>query len=285
MANVETYETQILNMTNVNSSSGQNNILRYRLSTPINLRDYEVALASLQFYYSYPNITSAKNNNSLDYIWIDGITYNVVLPDGLYTIADISGFLQNQMFLNGHYLVDNNQQNVFFIELVANTVYYRVTAVITPVPTALPAGWTNPAGVVLPGVPTTPQLVILPNNMRTVLGWNAGTYPAVPQATTYSANGVTYPQISDVIAFNVNANVVVTSYFNSSPSTIFTGSPNVGFGELINVQPNNFIWYRCVDSPFNFIEISLVDQDNRALQMIDPQMCVTLYFKKRRVIV
>lgn len=282
---LEVYETQILNLTNVNSSSGQNNVLRYRLGTPINLRDYEVALASLQFYYSYPNITSAKNNNSLDYIWIDGLTYNVVLPDGLYTIADISGFLHNQMFQNGHYLVDANSEPVYFIELVANTVYYRVTTVCTPVPTALPAGWSNPAAVVLPAVATTPQLVILANNMRTVLGWNAGTYPAVPQATVYSANGATYPQISSVIAFNVNCNTVTTSYFNSSPSTIFTGSPNVGFGELINVAPNNFIWYRCIDSLFPVIEISLVDQDNNPLQLIDPQMAVTLYFKKRRAIV
>ena len=282
---LESSETQILNITNANSSSTSNNVLRYRLSTPINLRDYEVALASMQVYYSWPNITAAYGNNSISYIWVDGLTYNVVLPDGLYTIADINGFLQNYMRLAGHYLVDGDSNEVFFLELVANTVYYRVTLISTPVPAALPAGWTNPAAVVLPAVATTPQLIVLANAMRQVIGFSAGTYPAAPQATTYSVNGQTIPQISQILAYNVNLNTVTTSFFNSSPSTIFIGSPNVGFGELINAQPNNLIWYRCIDSIFPEIVVELTDQDNNPLNLLDPQMVITLYFKKRRQLV
>ena len=278
---IESNSTQILNLTNTYNSSGQNNILRINLNSTLNLRDYFVALSNLQFYYSYPNISPSKNNTTFEYIWIDSTVYSIVMPEGLYTISDISGYLQNQMVLNGHYLVDNNGDFYYFISIEANRVYQKCTITVNPVPAVLPTGWTNPASIILPASDTTPQLTILGNGLETVLGITAGDYPSTPQGTQFAQNGQNIPQITDVIAINCTTNLINTNFFNQSPNTIYTFSPQSGFAELINERPPQLVWYECIGSSVNYIELRLTDQLNRDLNMLDPTFCATLYLRKK----
>ena len=274
-----TTNTQILNLTNKNSSSGKNNILRYNLRLPLELKDYQVALSFLQLYYSWFNISTLYNNNSLSYIWNDFNIFSVNLPNSMMTIEDISGFIQQTLFNNGHYLLDDTGSPVYYISLVSNTVYYRVSLVCNKIPGVLPTGWSNPNGILLSG--TTPRLVIPSTGIRTTLGFDAGTYPDNPQSSDFSINGQNTPFISNVIAVNVNCNLVQSSLFNSSLQTIYTFSPNSGFGTLLNLEPKNLLFYDCITGSFPYIELVLTDQDNSELNIQDPTMAVSLIFRKK----
>jgi hypothetical protein len=276
---IDNYTTTILNISNKNSSSGRNNVIRYRLATPINLRDYDISLASLQVYYSWQNIKSSYNNNSLSYRWYDGNYFTVTFPDGMYSFDDMNGFLQSVMYSNGHYLLDDTGSPYYFLSLTANTIYYRVTLSATKIPTVLPTGWSNPNSISLTG--TTIQLSVPATNIRTVLGFTDGLYPTAPQTSDYSVNGQNVPQISIVNAVSVQTNLIASSFFNSSQNSIFVFSPDKGFGQLLSIAPTNLLWYRALDTVFNDIEIRLTDQDNNDLDMLDPVFIVSLYLRKR----
>lgn len=285
---IDSYKTQILNLNNTYNSSGQNNILNIKFGSSLNLNDYQVALANLQCYYSWNNITAAKGNNQLTYFWPlpspgnpTGSMHLITFPDGMYTVSDISGFISNRMVLNNHYLLDADGAVVSFIELAPNRIYQRITLTITPIPTALPSGWTNPASIVFPATAATPQLIVPNTNIQTTLGFATNTYPNTSQPTIYSENSQNIPQITDIFCVNVNCNVIGGSFFNSSPNTIFTFSPTVGFSEFISVEPKSLIWYDCLDANFNNIQIRLTDQLNRDLLMLDPTFIVCLYLRKK----
>ena len=60
-------------------------------------KDYEIALISLETYYSFPNID--RFNNCFSYspganaTWVD-----IIIPEGSYDVEDISEFIQRQMW-------------------------------------------------------------------------------------------------------------------------------------------------------------------------------------------
>ena len=53
-----------------------------------------------------------------------------------------------QMIKNGHYLVDNNGNFVYYLEFVYNLSYYRFQLNSYALPSSLPSGWTNPGNVI-----------------------------------------------------------------------------------------------------------------------------------------
>jgi hypothetical protein len=185
------------------------------------------------------------------------------------------------MTQNGYYLVDNNGQRVFYITLLVNPTLYCLSLIVTPLPATLPAGWTNPAGVVL-GV-AGPQLVI-PAGFDTVTGFAAATYPAAPQATVYQLNsGV--PQITDVSSINIICNLVDNSGFSLSPNilTNFVVPSGQLPGSLVTVQPNNLDWVPIQpQQTFTTITVEFVDQLRRPLIIRDIAGFVAVLSMRRR---
>ena len=122
----------------------------------------EVALKSLSVYFSWPNISAAKGNNQLQYIWPVGPDdENVVFADGMWSFAEFELYLQQVMRESNHYLLDQNGLPVYFLQLRVNPTLYCLSLVATPLPAVLPAGWTNPGAVNLAAAALKcPQLVI-----------------------------------------------------------------------------------------------------------------------------
>ena len=51
--------------------------------------------------------------------------FDITIPDGNYSIRDLSNFLQYQMTLKGHYVVDAiSLKKKYFIEFQENVIYY-----------------------------------------------------------------------------------------------------------------------------------------------------------------
>ena len=240
----------------------------------------EVTMKSLALYYSWPNISSAKGNNTFSYMW-NGATFPVVIADGIWSFADLNSYLQQVMAVNGHYLLNASGVKQYYISLTVNSTLYCLSLVIQPIPTVLPIGWSNPAAVVLSG--NTPQLII-PSNMVTLTGFAAATYPTVVQTTIYQVNsGI--PQISDVTALNILCNLVDNSGFSTSSYVLssFIVPSGQQSGSLMTIQPVNLDWVPIQGlTQFNEITLELVDQLRRPVTIRDPTGFVAILSLRAR---
>jgi hypothetical protein len=189
----------------------------------------KMSVANFSVPYSWFNISAALQNNLIGYVWYDrqssggfsafGATGQVVLiqiPDGYYDIATLNNFLQFNMIQNSHYLIDNNQNYVYFLEIVGNVGAYRLQVNSYPLPASLPSGWSlptsgyNPFSGANPTPVPLPQLLIFNTNADTgglfaFLGFYApnSAIPAVtPWGTpsTYPPNPVLWPVFSTLPA-------------------------------------------------------------------------------------
>ena len=272
---------QLIQLTQLNSVPGQPNRMRLQLPFPFDCRNNDVALSNCFIYYSWQNITVGYGNNSFSYVF-NGVTYSQNLPAGFYSVSDLNGYLQLAMQQAGQYLVDQNGNNVYFLSLTANPVYYAVTLTATPIPSVLPTGWTNPNAVGLSGV--TPQLVVTTAAFGLLIGYTVGSYPPSPQGTEYQTNGTITAQISPTTSVNINTNMVSNSKFNStSPQAIFTFSPNVQYTSQIIISPQNLLWFRAVDQVYSFIDIFFTDQNNQALNILDTNIVVNILLRPKGV--
>lgn len=240
----------------------------------------EVALKSLTLYFSWPNISAAKQNNSFSYRF-NGTVFPVVMDDGIWSFHDVNSYLQQVMIQNGHYMLDAGNVKQFFIQLTINTTLYCLSLVIQPVPDTLPVGWTNPTAIELSG--NTPQLII-PSTFATFTGFTAGEYPPAPQTAAYQVNsGI--PQVSDTTSLNLLCNLVDNSGFSISPNilTSFVIPSGQAPGSLVNIEPSNPDWSPIpAASSFTEVTVELVDQLRRPVTIRDPAGFVAIISLRRR---
>lgn len=256
----------------------------------VNFSNDQIAVASISMYFSWFNITSATtasryNNNTYQYIWTDGggsTTYTVTMPDGYYEVKDLNAFLQYTMVQNGHYLIDSNSDFVYYLEMVVNPTYYGVQVNSYPLPTALPGGWSNPAGIVFPAVASTPQLVILPtNNFGKVIGFNAGTYPAAVQATNYSVLSQFSPQITPINSIIMTCNLLNNIYANPNTLLYSFNPRGTAFGDLISINAPQFAFVDIVDGQYTDLQIQFFDQNLNRIYINDANLVVLLVIGKK----
>ena len=282
--------TVIINGNNV-VDNGLNDTYKYTFPNgAVNFFNDQIAVASISIFFSWFNITSANtysryNNNVFQYVWYDlagATTYTVTIPDGYYEIADLNAYLQYSLVQNQHYLIDGAGNFVYYLELVVNQSTYGVQLNSYPIPTALPMGWSNPAGMTFPLVASTPQLVVLgTNNFGTVIGFNAGTYPAVTQPTNYSIVSQRAPQISPVNSLIMTCSILSNPYAN--PNTLlysFTPSGTT-FGSLINIQVPQFAFVDIFDGQYTDFTIQFFDQSLNRIYINDPNLVVLLAIGKK----
>jgi len=238
----------------------------------------KIALQSLNMYYSTPNITTANSNNSFSYIW-QGVTTTVNIPSGYYQISDLNSYLQSIMIANNHYLIDTNGDYVYFLEMTTNATLYAIQLNAYPIPTAAQAGvlgYTAPGGWGgYPAAAETPQFVIPATNIQNIFGINAGTYPAVVQATTYSKTSDFTPQVSPLQSIFVLCSLVNNKY--GVPNTVlFNFSPTVSYGSIISILPPSLVYSDIQVGNYTSIDISFVDQDFNRLNILDNKISLLL---------
>lgn len=280
-------KTLIINSSNLVPSAFNNEYKYVFPQGSVAFKDDAVAVASISMYFSFFNIagpssTAQYNNNKFSYRWIDGLVYDVVLEDGYYEYTTINEFLQFTMIGNGHYVITDTGSFVYYLELLSNTTFYAVQLVCSPVPTSLPVGWTAGPGLVLPGVPTTPQFIIdASNNFKTVVGFLPGTYPPVPQNQTYTILSQETPQISPVQSIIMQANLLNNKYALPS-SLLYSFAPSgVPFGSLINITPPSLLMNEIQTGSYNDFTIAFYDQNLNKLYIKDPNIVVLLMITKQ----
>jgi hypothetical protein len=268
----------ILNSTNVVSNGGFNNIYRYAFPGSGSFRDAKVAISNIQIFYSWQNINSTYGNNTFSIIVPTGAgtaTLSLTVPNGTYTVADLNSYIQSIFVANNYYLIDGGGNFVYYLELVENASRYAIQLNTFPVPTVLPAGWTNP-GWVLPVVGNTPQLVVPATAIQTLLGFTAGTYPSPAQATAYSTLSTSVPQLSPVSSVIVCCNLV-NNQLSNPRSVLYSFSPGgTTYGNLIQSSAYQYSWVDIQDGTYSSVDITFFDQNFNALQILDTNLVIFL---------
>ena len=258
--------------------------------------DMEAMISSAQIPYSINNITTVYNNNKLLIGFPTGATTNsyttftLTFPDGFYTIDDIRNFIQNYCITNGLYLINATGSYVYYIDIIQNPTYYANQILLYTVPRSLPSNWTQPSNWI--GYSTftsdrTPYVqFVVANQFHEYLGFNNGVYP--PSALT-TGNTVNYSILSNrkpPIGSYVNSIVVHCSLVNNSvvsPSDILDAFQitDTKFGSNINYQPSVEKFVRLATGAYNSMIITLTDQNNNPITMLDPNILITILFRKK----
>lgn len=273
----------------INSSGLQANIYNntYRYTFPagsVQFSKSKVAVETVNIYYSWFNIGPTYNNQTYQLIYPTNAgttTLTITMPQGFYDITSINSYLQQILITNGLYLVNSSGQNVYYAEFITNQNYYAVQFNSYPVPTALPAGWSNPGGMTFPAVAATPQLVVLANSFRNIIGFAAGTYPTVAQNTNYSVLSSFTPQVSPVQSIILACTLLNNKY--SNPGTVLYSFTPQGatFGSLIQSQPTFPSWIDIQDGNYPNFDVQFLDQNFNPLPINDTNLVVQLLIKNK----
>lgn len=274
--------TLILNSSN---TTNQPNVFQYNfLNGAFVVPDKsEICISGITIPYSWYNVQQQfYNNNSFQYTWTQAgvtTTYTVALPNGYYSVNTLNDFIQGELINQGLYLVDANGENVYYLSLLYNVSTYSVQLLSFAVPSVLPVGYTNPAGLVLPTVASTPQLIILPtNNFGTIIGFRAGTYPPIIQPTNYSTLSNTIPNGSPVNSIIIRCNLVSNNVV--SPSDILDSFQITGaFGSNLNYVPSFEKWIKIKSGRYSNFTITFQDQNFNNIPILDTNLLITLLLK------
>lgn len=272
--------------------NGYNNVLRYEFpNSSVNFKDTEIAISNIQMYNSQFNIHANQyNNNKFTIEMPTGATttlINITLNDGYYSYTDINKYIMLQLIASGAYLIDNNNNNVFYIQLSANQTYYAAQIDLSPVPTALPVGWTRPTtgfysagGSGLPSTSYVPRIIV-PQSFNNIIGFSTGTFPASAQTTSQTFISTITPQINPVSNYIVRCNLINNPF--STPPDVITSftSQGTSIGQVIDVQPNEYAWLAVADGVRPYIEVIIVDQNERFVKFQDPSINIQILVRQK----
>jgi hypothetical protein len=305
----------VLNQSNL-VQDGQNNKLVYRFPNSVNLTNKYIAVSQINMYYSWFNITQAFTNNTLSYTWTDGAvltTFQIIIPDGLYEIAEINSYCQFQMVSNGTYWSDSSFSYYPF-QILVNPTRYSIQLNTFLVPTQLQAdaaGYTLGQGRTWPDEVCNP-IITFPRGFSSIVGFSAGFasnpnndnlyIPPVPSTKAQNyvskvSNGGdstdptppigTLSYLSDLSPNVQPNNSVLFSISNinnpyAQPSSIiYSVSPSVLVGEVIQDRPPNFMWNKLIDGTYNQLQLNILGTDLKPLIINDPNMTILLTIRDK----
>jgi hypothetical protein len=288
--------TLILNSSDIVAGSN-NSVLQYEFAGGnINLKKgQKVALASLQMYYSTFNITAANKNNSFSYVWVNGTTYTVTVPDGFYDITALNNYLRFTMVQNTHYLTTTSGNFVYLLSLGINPSRYAVQLNCFRISSAIATAnsWSLPAGAtwVLPTNTIVPEVIVpsaTTSNFGLIIGFDAGTYPnaviaGVPPAQTQTPAFTTdqeflstfTPQVTPVSSFILTCSLINNNYAVPN-NLIYSFSPQGTIGEQFTVAPNQYVFIDVLPGQYSRFQVSFIDQNLRPVAIQDPNMIIQL---------
>jgi len=215
---------------------------------------YEAALVSSQFFYSFFNISSEFNNNNLRYQYSTngGTSYtnvDVNFDDGIYSISQINDKLASVLALNSHTVTQSGIVK-YPIVISPNFSTLRCDSIINN---------SLVAGTIFKLDFTTS------NSLRSLLGYTSVVLSA-------SGTGANFADITrGVTSLVIHSSIVKGSYENSSQSDVlFSSQPNAAPGGLIEFKPSERVYLPLsTQNEISRIRMTLTDQQNRPVKIND----------------
>ena len=218
---------------------------------PIDLdsTDYEVALISLETYYSFPNIIEGVNNVFAYKKTPDSDSIIIKIPTGNYGIADIADEIRRQVgdveYQDNMPLAQNDATAKAVFKLTPN---YRIDFTV-------------------------------PNSIRTVLGFESRIVGGVLNQKYYPGDSIV--NILNVSTVMVNCDLVNNSYNNGVVSSIiYSFFPNVAPGYKIVRNVESPIYLPINKSTINSITLSLTDENGNLLNFRGETVSMRFHLRK-----
>ncbi|EGZ11134.1 hypothetical protein PHYSODRAFT_459623, partial [Phytophthora sojae] len=182
-------------------------------------------------------------------------TISVSLPDSIYSYDDINRSIQTALVNAGAYLIDPSGDNVFYIKMSANSVYYACQLDFSPAPTTLPTTgetWTRPTsglyssgGTGLPTTTRVPRLIIDNAEFGKVVGLTAGTYPSTSATVASAQLSNIIPQIHPTSSYIVRCDLIKNEYVASGDIVSAFDRGDAAIGKVISYKPSQYAWMNC----------------------------------------
>lgn len=274
-------------MSSANVVSGSNNS-RYSYTFLNNnftiLDEAEICISNFVIPYSFYNVTTAYDNRTFTFSYPVGAgesSITITLEPGFYTVTDINAAFQQQMILNGNYLINAQGKYVYYATILYNPTTYGCQIICQTIPTSLPVGWTQPSNWVgYPSTARTPRITISNNNFGKIIGFAAGSYPTTSQLTDQSFLNTFTP-----LGSNINALVVRCSLCNNAigiPSDVLDTIPiNTTFGSNINYSPSIVKNVRLQAGIYQKLEINIVDQNLNSINILDSNVSISILINNK----
>ena len=270
----------------INSSNyviGSGNRFEYRLpQTSYFPAGSGIGVSNIAIYNSIQNINEKRGNNLVTLNWL-GTEYTFKIENGYYSVSDLNHYLQNQCILNGLYVTANSgADNVYFIELVINSIRYSTSLNLYVIPTDAQAsslGYTKPSNATwsYPVSPQTPSFTF-GQQFGNLIGQTFGTY-GTNQSTNIQYLSTQTPVISPVDSLILTCNLINSKY--SIPSNIlFTVPISSALGSLIQVNISSIVLNDILPQNFSSISITIYDQLFNAVELQDTEMTLTLVIEE-----
>jgi hypothetical protein len=295
--------TIILNKSNITNLDRGNNRLEYSFPRSVEFNEGdEVALSNLNIYYSWFNISEANNNNFFQYTWFNNTNgdvtdiHDVIIDDGYYSVNTLYEYFQKVMVSNGHYLEMKNGSNyLYFIEILTNSTYYSVELKLSSVSTTYDFGGSepepitdyvkNPTTWAIPSTFKSPSIIIPSNNkFGELLGFMSGTVQIPPEYDIqyqYSTLNNIVPNMEVSSSFYVTCSLV-DNEFSTPNNVLFSFSLGTQpFGTMLS-PITELIYSKIKPGIYNKIVIEIYDQDFNKLNVIDPNMLISLSIKQAK---
>ena len=176
------------------------------------------------------------------------------------------------------------------VSIKSNLLYQSI--LLYTVPRSLPTGYTAPSNWI--GYSTftsdrTPYIQFASTNLFNVyLGFNTGIYPPTATTAGYTTNDSQLSNNLPPIGSYVNSIIVHCSLVNnrvSSPSDILDAFQitYTTFGANINFTPAIEKYVKLSRGTYSNMIIYFTDQNNNPITLLDPNILITLLFKKKKL--
>jgi hypothetical protein len=255
----------------------------YKLGQGVNLSGAKMSLLSCSVYNSVYNIKTVYKNNRIGVKWIDNVIYEFIIPDGVYSIADINDFLKFQMYEYNLYVnIKSTGKPYYFFELSENSIYYacQIVCLYIPNPTeAQTLDYEKPAGATwnFPNVSRTAQLYLFTEEMGTLLGYNQLILPDAPLFDeNFEIKSQKAPEISPVQNYVMHCDCFNHQYGLVGFNQIFFQIPiDKSVGLPISFQPSFLMELACTGTR-DHIEFWFTDEDGNKLEYRDKAISMIL---------
>ena len=206
--------------------------------------NYEMALCSLETYYSFPNIDAS--NNSLKVSLNKGVSWTLIrIPIGCYEIEAINAEVKRLIVKAGgkkdDVTIAPNENTLQCILILKSNIEIDFNE---------------------------------DNSLRSVLGFEAKKYKTGRHESEKVVN------IMRVNSIMVHCNIIGASRLNGQQRPIiYSFFPNVGPGEKIVTRPKNLIYLPITLSVISQMTCWLTDQEDKLINLRGEELTITFHIK------
>lgn len=265
----------------------KNNQFRYSFPQEMDLTGKQIGLASLSMFYSMYNISTAKNNNKVQYIW-DGTTYDVTFPDMIAEVQDLQAYLFFHFRSQNHYLNNANGTVLYPLEIFIDVARYSVVIVSNKIPSAYDTTYPQASNThfTLPSTAFFPKIkMVASNEFHKLIGFS-NTYETVVPNIVSGLTITTFSSVSPILNPDanliVNVNNIIDNKYADPNGVLHSFSVNVSPSSQIVERPNQIAFVDVINGRYKNIDLRILNADTlQDIDIRDPEISILLIIKDR----